>query len=93
MANGRRIWLQLPLQTCLHEEGFPTWEGIMVTTLSLLAPTVLPGWRQLPCALPGLTSLSLSEDCTPGQRRRSPATLPKAHLLLQVHILAQLGQN
>lgn len=95
MTNGRRIRPQLPLWICVNG-GVVFYLGklgSMVITLFPLTSTVLPGRRQLPCALPGLSSLSLSEDHTPGQRRRAPATLPQAHLLLQVPVLAHLRQS
>lgn len=55
-----------------------------------LTSTVLTRWRQLPHTIPGLLTLSLPADRTPGQHRRAPASLPKTHLLLQVCFPAPL---
>lgn len=56
-----------------------------------LTSTVPTRWWQLPCTLPGLLTLSVPADCTPGQHRWAPASLPQTHLLLQVCLPAPLG--
>lgn len=49
-----------------------------------LTSTVLTRWRRLPSPVPGLLTLSIPADRTPGQHRWAPASLPQTHLLLQV---------
>lgn len=56
-----------------------------------LTSTVLTRWWQLSSTLPGLFTLSIPADCTPGQHRWAPASLPQTHLLLQVCPPASLG--